>query len=171
MLSPGVIVKRCSCVQIEHSPAFFLYHKSSIVAFLTVIPCSPHWSSAIRGTVTWKGRSTPLSMVIAIKTEYTMLIGPCATFMSCVVIIGISSCVSLCLARAVTLSIIRQSGASGLASTKFIAANHRTHQDLLHNSRPLFHQALSPTAPLPYPSRMMREARFRAIVSWLVNIS
>jgi len=44
MVSSGFITKIWLCIQIVHSPPFFLYHRSSIVRFFTIIPSSAQGS-------------------------------------------------------------------------------------------------------------------------------
>jgi hypothetical protein len=66
ILSSGLRVKRCSCTQMKHFPPFFLYHRSSIVAFLTMIPSFLHESSA---AVAIKGAALGRIMRAVVRTQ------------------------------------------------------------------------------------------------------
>jgi len=56
----------------KHSPLFFLYHKSSIVAFLTIIPSSLHRSSSVAAS---KGNVVKIMIREVVRTLQYNLFG------------------------------------------------------------------------------------------------
>jgi hypothetical protein len=65
-LSTGIRLRRCALTKMKPPPPFFLYHRSSIVAFLTMIPSFLHESSI---AVASKGVALGRIMRAVVRTQ------------------------------------------------------------------------------------------------------